>query len=164
MAKWALGVAAIVLSLSPACAAQSSAPLRSPLPDRFPQVSEEALAKGPIDQIFVKQVYGAICEAGIRFPQIVMAQAILETGWFRSPFLMSRRNLFGFKTRDYLQFASLEDSITFYRDWQKRYLPPGPVDYYRFLDEIRYGSPDYTSHLRKIEWRQDCESGSQPLE
>lgn len=164
MVKRALRVAAFVLALAPTYAAQSAAPLRSPLPDRFPQVSEEALATGPIDRIFVNQVYEAICLAGIRFPRIVMAQAILETGWFRSPFLMSRRNLFGFKTRDYLQFASLEDSITFYRDWQKKYLPPGPTDYYRFLDAVGYGSPDYTSHLKKIEWKHDCEAGGQTSE
>ena len=54
-------------------------------------------ARGLISKEMVKSVFIEICNQKIAFPQQVMKQAILETGWFRSDFLMSKNNLFGFR-------------------------------------------------------------------
>ncbi len=126
------------------------------MPDRVDMVSDEFDARGPVDAEFVDLVFKSICQSGIRNPTIVMRQAILETGWFRSPFLMTRNNLFAFRRGNYLRFDHFEHSIQFYKAWQDRNMPSEVPDYYLFLDQIQYGSPDYTSHIKNISWNRNC--------
>lgn len=117
-----------------------------------------------IDRAFVDQVFAEICRQGIREPQIVMRQALLETGWMRAPFLMKRNNLFGFRYRTYLTFDSWQDSVRYYRDWQKRRYKASDPSYYAFLTRIRYGAPTYLQHLHKMKWNKPCPpSPRQPL-
>ena len=105
---------------------------------------------------FAWHVFSEICKSGIREPQTVMRQALLETGNFRSGFLMQSNNLFGFRAQRYLQFGSWQDSVRYYRDWQARHHKPSDKTYYAFLSRIRYGAPTYSQHLRKISWDHDC--------
>jgi len=130
--------------------------LHGEMPDRIDVVSDEFVALGPVDTEFIELVFQNICKSGIRNPTIVMRQAILETGWFRSPFLMTRNNLFAFRRGNYLRFDHFEHSIQFYKAWQDRNMPIEVPDYYLFLDQIPYGSPDYTSHLHTISWNRNC--------
>ena len=109
-----------------------------------------------IDWDYVHRVHAYICNAGIREPKIVMAQAILETGWFRSSSLMSRNNLFGFRHVRYLTFDRVEESIDYYKTWQDTYLSSSDTNYFNFLERIRYGAPGYSRHVRKIEWNEEC--------
>jgi len=121
-----------------------------------PALLKVKLARGPIDRKQAQRVFEQICRAGIKHPKIVMQQAILETGWFRSPLLRNRHNLFGFRKIRYLEFKTAEESIRFYKNWQDRnYLNPDQ-DYLEFLTEIRYGSRGYTEHVARIDWNQDC--------
>ena len=58
----------------------------------------------------IPNLYQEIIRNGIKHPKIVLAQAILETGWFRSPLCRNRHNLFGLtnpKTRKYYKFILL---------------------------------------------------------
>lgn len=126
------------------------------MPGRVDVVSNEFVARGPVDTEFVELVFQTICQSGIRNPTIVMRQAILETGWFRSPFLMTRNNLFAFRRGNYLRFNHFEHSILFYKAWQDRNMPSKIRAYYLFLDQIQYGSPDYTGHLLNISWNRSC--------
>ncbi len=119
-------------------------------------ISNATIASGPIPHEFVREIFDKICAAGIKHPKIVIRQAILETGWFRSPFLMTRNNIFGFKTQKYLQFANIDESIQYYRQWQDRNYRSTYNDYYNFLTDIKYGSPGYSEHVRKIRWDKDC--------
>jgi Mannosyl-glycoprotein endo-beta-N-acetylglucosaminidase len=121
-----------------------------------PSGAAQTKARGAIDQRLVDDVFTKICEKNIEFPSIVMRQAILETGWFRSQFLMSKNNLFGFKHRQYLQFDHFEESIDFYKQWQDRHLPSDTMNYYQFLEKIKYGTPGYTKHLQHIAWNKAC--------
>lgn len=130
--------------------------LDGPVPERLDVVSEVTDARGPVNTAFVEQVFEAICKAGIRNARIVMSQAILETGWFRSPFLMTRNNLFAFRRGHYLRFDRFEHSVLFYKAWQDKNMPAVVDDYYQFLDRMPYGSPDYTMHLKNIPWNRDC--------
>jgi len=109
-----------------------------------------------IDWDLVNDVFAAICKTGIREPQMVMRQAILETGWFRSPSLMRLNNLFGFRTVNYLSFESLEDSIAFYKQWQDSNMREVEADYYGFLERVKYAAPGYTRLVRQIEWNEEC--------
>jgi uncharacterized FlgJ-related protein len=58
----------------------------------FIGVSSSAQSKLNVDTVFKY-----ICEKGIAHPEIVIKQAVLETGWFKSPFLMKRNNIFAFR-------------------------------------------------------------------
>jgi hypothetical protein len=104
----------------------------------------------------VSAVFDRICQSKILFPKIVMQQVILETGWLKSRHLMSKNNLFGFRTSHYLHFKDWESSVDHYKLWQLRKLSPDDTDYYKVLDRIRYGAPGYITHLKKINWSQDC--------
>lgn len=103
------------------------------------------------------QVFSEICSLGIREPQIVMSQALLETGQFKANFLMERNNLFGFRAQRYLSFRNWKESVRYYRDWQARRYKPSDKSYYTFLTRIRYGAPTYAQHLQQIPlWKHDC--------
>lgn len=89
----------------------------------------------------------------IHHPDIVYAQAILETGRFESNIYQRYNNLFGLynsKANRYCRFNHWTESVIAYKEWiQRRYKPP--EDYYKFLSRINYASdPNYISTLRHI--------------
>ena len=89
----------------------------------------------------------------VKHPQIVYAQAILETGHFKSNVCLNYNNLFGLydsKNKDYYKFNHWAESIVAYKEWiQKKYQPPN--NYYVFLEEINYASDkEYISILKSI--------------
>ena len=89
----------------------------------------------------------------VKHPQIVYAQAILETGHFKSNVCLNYNNLFGLydsKNKDYYKFNHWAESIVAYKEWiQKKYQPPN--NYYAFLEEINYANDkDYISTLKSI--------------
>ena len=89
----------------------------------------------------------------IKHPQIVYAQAILETGHFKSNVCLNYNNLFGLydsKNKDYYKFNHWAESIVAYKEWiQKKYQPPN--NYYVFLEEVNYASDkEYISTLKSI--------------
>lgn len=105
---------------------------------------------------FADSVHQYICQQGIKHPDIVMKQAILETGWFKDKFLMSRNNLFGFRRVEYLRFKSWKESVEYYKKWQDKRYTNKYVDYYDFLVKIKYATPQYPSHLKKIKFSKKC--------
>lgn len=89
----------------------------------------------------------------IQHPDIVYAQAILETGHFKSAGCVKHNNLFGLydsKAKRYCRFNHWSESVVAYKEWiQRRYKPP--EDYYEFLSRIHYASdPTYVSKLKQI--------------
>lgn len=89
----------------------------------------------------------------IKFPEIVYAQAVLETGNFKSVLCTEDNNLFGLynsRKREYHRFSHWTESIEAYAQYiQKRYRPP--EDYYRFLQRIGYAEDkQYISKLKKV--------------
>lgn len=100
----------------------------------------------------------ALIYYSIQHPDIVYAQAILETGHFKSVGCLKHNNLFGLynsKTKRYCRFNHWSESVIAYKKWiQRRYKPPG--DYYEFLSRIRYASdPAYIAKLKQIVKKQD---------
>ena len=83
----------------------------------------------------------------IQYPYIVLKQAILETGWFKSNVLKTHNNLFGFRTsKGYIKFKSINHCIAYYKKWQtKRYRGE---DYYEFLVNIKYAED--TMYIYKL--------------
>lgn len=104
----------------------------------------------------VDSVFGYICQLNILHPEIVIKQAVLETGNFKSSFLMSRNNLFGFRKVNYLRFKNWKESVEYYKKWQlKNYKDPNE-DYYNFLVRIKYATKEYPFHLKKIKVTRKC--------
>jgi len=108
--------------------------------------NNEALKK-QIEEIYT---YIKCCE--IQHPEIVLRQAIWETGWFKSDYCRNRHNLFGFRhTKTYMTFNSWQESVEYYKKWQeKRYKDPNE-DYYKFLVRVKYAtSKEYVSKLKSL--------------
>lgn len=91
-------------------------------------------------------------------PEIVYAQAVLETGWFTSSLCLNSHNLFGLynsKKMRYYKFNHWTESVVAYIKFvQYKYKPPN--DYYKFLSDIGYAEdPDYINKLKGIVSRND---------
>lgn len=77
----------------------------------------------------------------IKFPDIVFAQARLETGNFKSVYFKERNNCFGFRNKNgYMFFKSWIACIEYYARWQRKYYKGG--DYFKFLTKIGYAEAD----------------------
>ena len=98
-----------------------------------------------------KILYQELVKIGVKFPEIVVAQAKLETGNFTSTYYKERYNLFGFRTsKGYMYFKSWKHACQSYKQWQDKHYRYGK-DYYTYLDEIHYASdPKYIDKLKKI--------------
>ena len=88
----------------------------------------------------------------VKFPKIVVAQALVETGYFTSRVCLECHNLFGLRrpsNGEYYTFETWEESVKAYRDYVQYKYKGG--DYYDFLDRIGYAEgPKYTSVVRQI--------------
>lgn len=106
----------------------------------------------------VDSVFAYVCESGIQYPEIVMKQVMLETGWLKAPYLMKRHNLFAFRyQRSYMRFSSWQKSIDYYKTWQDKCLRKTDKDYYSFLVRVKYAaSPVYIQTLKKIHFNKHC--------
>lgn len=100
-------------------------------------------------------VYAVILAAEIKHPEIVLKQAILETGWFQSKFLMRKNNLFGFRaTKYYMSFESWRACVDYYKRWQDKFYTNPQENYYVFLKRIKYShSKEYVPTLMRIDLR-----------
>jgi len=91
-----------------------------------------------VDTPTIELVRAEILRLEIKYPEIVLAQSVLETGWFKSRRCLEDHNLFGFRTKKgYLLYDTFYDSITSYKKWQVKYYR-GNEDYYEFLARINY--------------------------
>jgi len=81
-----------------------------------------------------KNVYLECVQQGIKYPEIVTAQSIQETGWYKCDNCsLKYNNIFGFwSDGTYIKFNRWEESVEYYRDWQVKYYTSGR-DYYNFL-------------------------------
>lgn len=98
-----------------------------------------------------KNLLDEIIRQDVRFPRIVLAQAMLETGYFSSRVCREYNNLFGLRKRNgaYYQFDRWEDSVAAYRDYVQYKYTGG--NYFDFLDRIGYAEDKrYTQKVRVI--------------
>jgi len=96
-------------------------------------------------------VYDYCIEQGIQEPEVVTAQAILETGWFDCEYCsLDGNNIFGFWYNDkYLNFDNWQGSVEYYKTWQDRRYKGG--DYYTFLKDVGYATDtEYVIKLKQI--------------
>lgn len=104
------------------------------------------------DELTLESVLAEILKNNLAHPRIVLAQAVLETGWFKSSVCRNYNNLFGLtnpRTKEYYRFETWQDSVkAYYTKVQYRY---NSGNYLRWLQEIGYAEdPDYTAKLRLL--------------
>ena len=111
---------------------------------QLPEI-EDVPEQPAVAELTRENLLAALEKYEVKFPLIVLAQAILETGHFTS-------NLFGLRhpsDGSYYTFDNWEQSIIAYRD-DVQYKYTGG-DYYAFLRRIGYAQDQhYTSKVRKI--------------
>lgn len=105
-------------------------------------------SKSPEDGLMEALIYYEV-----QYPQIVYAQALIETGNFKSNLCLNSNNLFGLYNSSrgrYHRFDHWTESVVAYKNFiQRRYKPP--EDYYKFLQRIGYAEdPNYISKLKKV--------------
>ena len=99
-----------------------------------------------LPELTIPNLYKEIIRNGILYPKIVLAQAILETGWFRSSVCKNKHNLFGLtnpRTGKYYEFNHWTESVrAYYTKVQYKYRGG---NYLLWLDKIGYAEdPNYT--------------------
>ena len=102
-------------------------------------------------ELTIENLYAALKRHGIKYPKIVLAQAILETGRFRSRVCNEYNNLFGLRhSKGYYSFDHWEESVIAYKN-KVQYKHRDGEGYYSFLKRIGYASaPDYINKVREI--------------
>ena len=105
-----------------------------------------------LPELTIPNLYKEIIRNGILYPKIVLAQAILETGWFRSSVCRNKHNLFGLTnphTGKYYEFNHWTESVrAYYTKVQYKYKGG---NYLLWLDEIGYAEdPRYVYEIIKI--------------
>lgn len=107
--------------------------------------------KPPLD-LNIGNLASVLEKHGVSHPRIVIAQALLETGYFTSRVCLEKNNLFGLrrpKDGSYYEFDNWEESVKAYRDYVQYKYKGG--DYYQFLQRIGYAEdPDYVTKVRQI--------------
>ena len=103
-------------------------------------------------ELTIPNLYKEIIRNGILYPKIVLAQAILETGWFRSSVCRNKHNLFGLtnpRTGKYYEFNHWTESVqAYYTKVQYKYKGG---NYLLWLDEIGYSeNSNYIKTIIKV--------------
>lgn len=114
-----------------------------------------------IQDVTVDNLYAALIYYDLKHPEIIVAQAILETGNFKSKVFKEKNNLFGLynsRTKNYYKFNHWTESIVGYKSYiqykynaekYKKYKPP--ENYFNFLKDIGYAEdPKYEYKIKKI--------------
>lgn len=107
----------------------------------------EQVKSNYLPELTISNLYTEIKRNGILYPKVVLAQAILETGWFSSPLCRDRHNLFGLTnphTGKYYEFDHWSESVrAYYTKVQYKYKREDG-NYLLWLKKIGYAEvPDY---------------------
>lgn len=104
------------------------------------------------DTVSIEGIYAACDYYGIQYPDIVVSQAILETGFFKSDLCLNQNNLFGLfnsRTMDFYAFDHWTESVKAYKNKVQYRYKEG--DYYDWLEHIGYAEDTlYVSKLKTI--------------
>lgn len=108
------------------------------LPHQTGDGDDESL-RTDLPELTIPNLIAEIKRNNIKYPKIVLAQAILETGWFKSSVCRNKHNLFGLtnpRTGKYYEFNHWTESVkAYYTKVQYRYKGG---NYLLWLDKIGY--------------------------
>jgi uncharacterized FlgJ-related protein len=126
---------------------------------------EKVLLVEEVNKFSDEKLQGKIKELGFKYPHIVMAQAILETGNFKSPVFRENHNLFGMKEatsrlnlakgtqNNHASYMSWEDSVLDYALWCSTYANKAQSEneYFQILNSLGYAEDNtYELKLKEI--------------
>lgn len=115
------------------------------------KISYLKFGKTPTMELNISNLAKVIGQNGLSHPRIVIAQALLETGYFTSRVCLECNNLFGLRRKDgsYYQFDNWEESVKAYKNYVQYKYKGG--SYLIFLKAIGYAEdPDYVVKVVKI--------------
>ena len=114
------------------------------------KVVSKKVSKNTLPPLTEKNLKNELKKQGIKHPQIVLAQAKLESNLGKSKVAQRTNNLFGLrKGKRYRRFSHWTKCITAYKNLVQSRYEGG--SYYAFLDKIGYAEdPNYTSKLRDM--------------
>lgn len=112
-------------------------------------------------------LYEVINEKNIKHPEVVFAQAIIESGHFKSPLFISKNNLFGMKVpkkrettavnkgnKGYAKYHSWDSSVDDYLLWQEFTLKNKneltKTQYLSLLGKIYAKDKNYITSLKRV--------------
>lgn len=104
--------------------------------------TREIVDQDGLPELTIPNLLAEIKKNGIKYPKIVLAQAILETGWFKSSVCRHKHNLFGLtnpRTKTYYEFNHWTES----------------VKAYMIKVQYRYSGGNYLLWLKKIGYAED---------
>jgi len=114
-----------------------------------------------------KLLYEQITEKNIKYPEVVFAQAVLESGHFKAPIFTTKNNLFGMKVpkkrettavnkgkKGYAKYNTWKCSVDDYLLWQdftlKNKNQLTKSQYLALLGRIYAKDKDYVSSLKRV--------------
>ena len=114
------------------------------------KVVSKKVSKNTLPPLTEKNLKNELKKQGIKHPQIVLAQAKLESNLGKSKVAQRTNNLFGLrKGKRYRRFSHWTKCITAYKNLVQSRYEGG--SYCAFLDKIGYAEdPNYTSKLRDM--------------
>lgn len=122
------------------------------LNEKFRQIIGEKQPQRESKELTIANLYDALIRHGIKFPKIVLAQAILESGWKLDSLLArSHNNLFGLRNRKgFHAFDGWEESVKAYKRMIQYKYKEGQ-SYIHFLRKLGYATdPLYYNKVEKI--------------
>ena len=126
--------------------------LNSYIDDLQDRIASIRFGEKPDRELNVGNLAKAIEAYHVKYPKIVIAQALLETGYFTSRVCWEYKNLFGLRRPSdgsYYKFDHWEESVKAYRDYVQYKYKGG--NYFQFLDRIGYAEDKtYTMKVRQI--------------
>lgn len=108
----------------------------------LPERPTDVASREELPELTIPNLLAEIKKNGIKYPKIVLAQAILETGWFKSSVCRHKHNLFGLtnpRTKTYYEFNHWTES----------------VKAYMIKVQYRYSGGNYLLWLKKIGYAED---------
>ena len=116
------------------------------------KTDDSTKSENNLPELTIPNLYKEIIRNGILYPKIVLAQAILETGWFRSSVCRNKHNLFGLtnpRTGKYYEFNHWTESVrAYYTKVQYKYKGG---NYLLWLDETGYAKdPRYVREIIQV--------------
>lgn len=107
-----------------------------------------------LDEVNEEVLYNTLKHYDFPNPAIITAQAVLESGNFKSKLCKDNNNLFGLynsRTMSYFKFDSWISCVFVYKQFiLSKYNPE--EDYYKFLDRIGYAEDSlYESKVKELE-------------